>query len=98
MSKPGAAGYAKFITSEAVRKLKEARLPDVEKEWAGLPLGFRQMLYRNAGLDVARLERGLSDLSQDDRRKLQAANVRLAEVQAKAARVLVAAVFSKPRA
>lgn len=90
-------GYARFVTSEAVRKLKESRMPEVEKEWARMPEAFRSMLYRNAGLDVARVPKGLGDLSLDDRRKLQAANARLGEMQTKAARLMVSAVFVKPR-
>lgn len=97
MGKSGSEGYERFVTSEAVRRLKEARMPDVEKEWARLPEAFRGMLYRNAGLDVARVAMGLVNLSQEDRRRLRAANARLGEIQTKAALLLVGAVFFAPR-
>jgi|GEM_PF-2571500 len=97
MTKPGAEGYGRFVTSEEVRKLKEVRMPEIEREWARLPEGFRVMIFRNAGIDTGRLPRGLVGLSQEERRKLQAANARMSEMQTKAARLLIGAVYESVR-
>lgn len=75
----------------------EQRKPEVEREWSKLPQGVRALLYRNAGLDPLRVPEGLAKLSQDERRKLQGANQRIAELQNTAARLLVAAVFFNPK-
>jgi hypothetical protein len=90
-------GYERFVTSEAVRRLKDARLPEIEKEWMRLPASFRALLYRNAGIGVGRVSDGLRALTMDERRGLQAALSRLSELQAKASRLLIGAVDFRTR-
>lgn len=95
MSKSINEGYKRFVTSGVLEKLMESHMPDLERMWSAIPNGYRVMLYRQAGIDQGRVAEGLQALSQDERKRLQAANLRISELQTSAARVLAGALISR---
>lgn len=95
MSKPGSEGYARFVRSAALEKLMESRMPELERLWSAIPVGYRAMLYRQAGIGQGRIDDGLKGLTQDERKRLQAANLRIGELQTSAARVLAGSMLIK---
>lgn len=79
---------------EAFYALKEKRMPDTQRQWVGLPVGYRNMVFRQARVEP----RELKELTEDERQKLFYANQQIAQLAADAGVVLGHAIVrTRPR-
>lgn len=93
MTKKTSKGRETFV--DLLNDMRQKTRPELGKAWLALPVGYRLVLVKQAGLTRAQAESPLFDLTELQRRKLLEANHQVAALAVDAAKVLGRSVMAK---